>query len=227
MEEIPPAVEETPIAETPATDPAPETQTPAEAPAVSKDVPATETKPVETPAESKPISRRSAAYRIQQLTKQVNQLKQQPASPEQGGDPQAELPDVNELVNKAIEARLNPIITEHTKSADDSEINELFTGDRTSERSKYEAKIRNMWQMDQYKNVAASDLYRIASFDDAVKAATTKAIEDYKKADKEAKDSSASGNNNSSNRNQKGVKSAWDMTEQEFQEVTNKALASG
>jgi hypothetical protein len=172
--------------------------------------------------DSKPLSRRSAAYRIQQLTKQVRDLKQgkEPAKQDEqdewAEDTQTDdKPDISELVAKEVERRLNPVMSEHSKAADDSEISELFSGDKTSERTKYEPKIREMWNQAQYKDVAASDLYKIASFDDAVSAATQKAIEDYKTAQKEAKESSASGTSNS-NRTGKGGKSINDLSDVEF-----------
>ena len=74
-----------------------------------------------------------------------------------------------------------------------------------------------MWKLPQYKDVAAADLYKIASFDVAVSSAVAKGIEDYKQAVKEAKDSSASGSANTSNRTGKGGKSIADMTDEEFQ----------
>src|SRR5688572_16805266 len=83
-----------PIAETPATDsgteqqtgqaeavvetPAQEVKTPE--PAVSTDAPKTEAPVV---PELKPVSRRSAQYRIQQLVKEVGELKKAPAPQEQ------------------------------------------------------------------------------------------------------------------------------------------------
>lgn len=172
--------------------------------------------------DSKPLSRRSAAYRIQQLVKENDQLKKQIGKPSQEQDeweenPQEDdKPNISELVAKEVERRLNPVISESTKTADDSEINELFTGDKATERPKYESRIREMWKLDQYKDVAASDLYKIVSFDEAVSSAVSKGIEDYKRAEKEAKESSASGTSNTSNRTGKGGKSVADMTDEEF-----------
>lgn len=175
----------------------------------------------DTKQESKPLSRRSAAYRIQELVKENNELKKQVRKPVQqddwGEEPQEDdKPDIAALVAKEVEKRLNPVISESTKAADDAEINELFSGDRAGERSKYEPAIRDMWKLPQYKDVAAADLYKIASFHDAVATATARAIEDYKKAQKEARDSSASGTSNTSNRTGKGGKSVADMTDEEF-----------
>jgi hypothetical protein len=154
--------------------------------------------------ETKPVSRRSAQYRIQQLANENKALKEGKQPAEQGSEEQPaatdDQPNVNKLVQDEVERRLSPIVSEHSKAADDAELTALFTGDKAPERTKYEGKIRDMWTLPQYKDVAASDLYKIASFDDAVKAATTKAIEDYKAAEKEARGSSASGTSNNSNR---------------------------
>ncbi len=172
-------------------------------------------------ADSKPLSRRSAAYRIQQLVRENTELKKQQEKPVQEQDEWSEdtqtddKPDISALVAKEVEKRLNPVISESSKAADEAELSELFSGDKASERSKYEPKIREMWKLGQYKDVAAQDLYKIASFDDAVATATAKAIEDYKKAEKEAKESSASGTSNS-NRTGKGGKSINDLSDEEF-----------
>lgn len=196
-----------------------------------------DTKPSETQdvkPETKPLSRRSAAYRIQQLTRENRELKQQQKPVQQEQDeweenPQEdEQPDIASLVAKEVEKRLNPVISESTKTADDSEINELFSGDRASERSKYEDKIRDMWKLPQYKDVAAADLYAIATQSDiATKIAQAKleAIEDYKKAVIEAKESSASGTSNTSNRTGKGGKSVNDMTDEEFRQHNERVKA--
>jgi hypothetical protein len=171
--------------------------------------------------DSKPVSRRSAAYRISQLVEENKTLKQQLGKPSQEQDEWEQpaqddtQPNVAELVAKEVERRLNPIVSESSKAADDAEISELFSGDKAAERSKYEPRIREMWKLDQYKNVAAADLYRIASFDEAVSAATTRAIEGYKQAQKEAKESSASGTSNS-NRTGKSGKSINDLSDEEF-----------
>jgi hypothetical protein len=169
--------------------------------------------------DAKPVSRRSAAYRIQQLVEENRTLKQQqkPVQQNEWEDTTAQddQPDIASLVAKEVERRLNPIVSESTKTADDGEINELFSGDKAAERSKYENSIREMWKLPQYKDVAAQDLYKIASFNDAVTNATAKAIEEYKQAEKQAKESSASGTSNS-NRTGKGGKSVIDMSDEEF-----------
>jgi hypothetical protein len=178
-----------------------------------------ETKP------EKPLSRRSAKFRIQELVKENNQLKKQvnkPITQEQDEweeeTPQEDdtKPDIAALVAKEVERHLNPVISESTKAADDSEISELFSGDRAAERSKYEGPIRDMWKLPQYKDVAAADLYKIVSFNEAVTTATARAIEEYKKAEKEAKNSSASGSANTSNRTGDKSKPISEMTDEEF-----------
>jgi hypothetical protein len=180
--------------------------------------------------ESKPLSRRSAAYRIQQLVNENNELKKQVGKPKQEQNeweedtPTDDKPDISELVAKEVERRLNPVMSEHSKAADDAELGELFSGDKAAERSKYEGKIRAMWSLPQYKDVAASDLYKIASFDDAVSTAVAKAIEDYKQAEKEAKESSASGTSNS-NRTGKSGKSVSEMSSEEFQKHNERVKA--
>jgi hypothetical protein len=178
--------------------------------------------------ESKPLSRRSAAYRIQELVRENKQLKEQQKPVQQDEweeEPaQDDKPDVAALVAKEVEKRLNPIVSESSKAADDSEINELFSGDKAGERPKYEPKIREMWNQSQYKDVAAFDLYKIASFDDAVSSAVSKGIEEYKKADKEAKESSASGTSNS-NRTGKGGHDVLNMSSEEFQKHNERIKA--
>jgi hypothetical protein len=181
--------------------------------------------------DSKPVSRRSAAYRINQLVEENKTLKQQLGKPVQEQDEweqsaqEDDQPDIASLITKEVERRLHPVISESTKAADDAEINELFSGDKAGERPKYEPKIREMWNQAQYKDVAAADLYKIASFDDAVSAAVTKGIEEYKKADKEARESSASGSSNTSNRTGKGGKSVNDMTDEEFRQHNERVKA--
>jgi hypothetical protein len=193
-----------------------------------------DTKPSETQdvkPETKPLSRRSAAYRIEQLVKENKALRQQQKPVQQVEEweetPQEDepQPSVAELVAKEVERRLNPVLSESTKAADDSEINELFTGDKAAERTKYESRIREMWKLPQYKDTAASDLYKIVSFDDAVATATAKAIEDYKQAVKEAKESSGSGSTNTSNRTGRNGKSIADMTDEEFRQHNERVKA--
>jgi len=173
--------------------------------------------------DSKPLSRRSAAYRIQQLVEENKTLREQAKPKEQDPDawseePRAdEQPDIAALVAKEVEKRLNPVINESSKTADDGEINELFSGERASERSQYEGKIREMWKLPQYKDVAALDLYamlRGQSIDAIVSKAVEDALAKTRQADKEAKESSASGNSNT-NRTGK-TKSVADMTDEEL-----------
>lgn len=227
-EEATQAVEENQpaVAETTATDSQPVEQTkPAEG---EQGKPAGEpAKPAESPAaptgeqkqEQKPQShqsRRSSRFmpqRIQQLASENAKLKQQQTQkPAEGavdewGNPTEakpnEQPDLSALVAQEVERRLNPVMSEHSKSADDGEINELFSGDKAAERTKYEESIRKMWELDQYKNVAASDLYKMLAYDsmqETVNQAVAKAIAEYKQAEKDAKDASASGSSNTSNR---------------------------
>lgn len=210
-------VEQTQESEQPSTD-----EKPAE-PASTDDKKPSETQDVKP--EPKPLSRRSAAYRIQQLTRENKQLREQQKPAQQNewdeepatDDPQQ---SVAELVAKEVERRLNPVINESSKAADNGEINELFSGDRASERSKYEPKIREMWNDPKapYKDVAADDLYKIAKFDElqaSIPAIQQKAIEDYKQAEIEARNSSAGGNSNN-NRTGKGGKSINDLPDDEF-----------
>jgi len=184
--------------------------------------------------DAKPLSRRSAQFRIQQLANENKELRakldpkptqndwddEDPASDDQK-------PDIGKLVNDAVQAALKPVITEHSKAADDSEISELFTGDKASERSKYEPKIRSLWNEPQYKDVSAADLYKIVSFDDAVSTAVARGIEDYKAAEKEAKESSASGSSANNRTGKTGEKTAWDLSEKEFEESVNKVMSTG
>jgi hypothetical protein len=179
--------------------------------------------------DSKPLSRRSAAYRIQQLVNENKVLKKQQEpkqeqnewEDENASDDTPQQPDISELVQKEVEKRLNPVITEHSKSADDAEISELFTGDRAADKDKYADKIRKMWNDPKapYKDVAAVDLYKIAKFDElqaSIPAIQQQAVEDYKNAEKEAKESSASGTSNS-NRSGKGGSDVLNMSSEEFQ----------
>lgn len=176
--------------------------------------------------ESKPLSRRSAAYRIQQLTRENRELRQQAGQPTKEQDEWGEAPaqgdskpDIQALIDAAVEKRLNPIVSESTKTADDAEITELFSGDRASQRTEYEPQIRKLWELPQYKDVAASDLHAMLvgkNMDAIVQATRLQAVEDYKQAQKEAKESSGSGSSNTSNRTGKGGKSINDLSDEEF-----------
>lgn len=187
--------------------------------------------------DSKPLSRRSAQYRIQQLVQENQELKKQ-QNPKQeqddweeegaSDDPKPKQPDISELIAKEVERRLNPVMSEHSKAADDGEINELFSGDKAADKTKYEGKIREMWKIPFYKDVGAADLYKIAKFDElqaSIPAIQQQAVEDYKKAEKEARDSSASGNSNNSNRTGKGGGSINDMTDEEFRQHNERVKA--
>lgn len=183
--------------------------------------------------QAKPLSRRSAAYRIQQLNDQIRDLKagrgsQAAESNDQqdGGDTQddqSKQPDISALVAAEVAKALKPYESATTRTADDAEINELFAG-KPEEQKKYEAAIREKWNLPQYKDLAAQDVYRIVSYDEAVKAAVAKGIEDFKKAEKEAKDSSTGG---SSVRGKGGQKTAWDISDKEFKEQTDRVRAGG
>jgi hypothetical protein len=173
--------------------------------------------------DSKPVSRRSAAYRINQLVGENRILKQQLGKPSQEQDEWEQpaqddtQPNVAELVAKEVERRLNPIVSESSKAADDAEISELF-GSNTADRAKYEGQLRSMWNLPQYKDVAAIDLYNMLrgkEMEQYLSQAQLAAVEDYKKAQKEAKESSASGTSNS-NRTGKSGKSISDLSDEEF-----------
>lgn len=224
------ATEETQVAaaEPTAAESQPVEQTPAEGEPEQK--PAESTAPTgeqkqEQKQEFKPVSRRSMVYRIQKLAAENTKLKQQtqnnPAQQDQGDedagdDPSQEKPDISALVAQEVERRLHPVLSQHTKTTDDSEINEFFSGEKATEKAKYEEPIRNAWKLDQYKELAASDLYKILTFDEAIANAKAQAIEEYRRADKEAKESSASGSSNTSNRTGNGGKSLAEMTDEEL-----------
>lgn len=191
--------------------------------------------------DSKPQSRRSAAYRLQQILPEYTRLKaedekrkgkqssdQDEGEEEPRTDESPSRTAVEELVRNEVEKRLNPVVTASSKAADDAEINDLFSGDKANERTKYESKIRDMWKLPQYKDVAAADLYKILSHgtvEERINQAKVEAVEEYKKAQKEAKDSSASGSNNISNRTGKSGKSVADMTPEELEEHNQRVIA--
>lgn len=220
----------------------PESQTVEQTPAVSEpgqepQKPAEATEPKQEPkAEVKPTSRRSAQFRIQELVRENNELKKQVAPKEEAfdewGNPKPateETPDPKytklEAEIEALKGLVKPVMTSTQKAADDTELSELFTGEKASEREKYEESIRKMWEQPQYKDLAAVDLYKIATFDAAIANARTQAIEEYKKAEKEAKENSSSGSSNTSNRTGKDSKSVWDMTPEEFQKHNEQVKA--
>lgn len=160
--------------------------------------------------EQKPQSRRSAAYRIQELVRENNALKKQVAPKEEMVDewgnpiePTEDKPDPKyaklEADIEQLKGLVKPVMTSTQKAADDAELGEIFAG-KADERAKYEEPIRKMWELPQYKDLAAADLYKIATYDDAVANAKAQAVEEYKQAVKEAKESSASGSSNTSNR---------------------------
>lgn len=127
---------------------------------------------------------------------------------------------VEQVAEKVFEKRMAPVIEQAKAAEDDKELSEVFVGDRASQRTKYESKIRDMWKLPQYKDVAAEDLYKLISYGDVA----AKTVETVKKASKEAKDSSTGG---TSARKGDKSESAWDLSEKEFQERNNKVRASG
>lgn len=173
--------------------------------------------------EFKPVSRRSSAYRIQQLLKENSELKQ--GKPSEGeGDRSDEQPDIDQRVQQAVERALKPVISESTKAADDSELAEFFSGDKAAERQQYEPGIRELWKHPQYEKLSASDAYKLLTFDGAVAAAATKAVEEYKAAQVKAKGQSSGG---SSTRTGEGKeKDAWALSEKEFQDELLKVKTS-
>lgn len=182
--------------------------------------------------EVKPQSRRSAAFRIQQLNDQIRDLKAgKGAKAADSNDQQddgntqddTKQPDIAAIVAAEVAKALKPYESATTRTADDAEINELFAG-KPDEQKKYEAQIREKWNLPQYKDLSAQDVYRMLSFDDAVKAASAQAIETFKKAEKDAKESSTGG---TSTRGKGGAKTAWDLSEAEFKAVNEKVRAGG
>lgn len=230
-EGVPKAQPEAP-AETPAADSQPENQTsqassePAKEPA--QPAAGEPAKPTESKAQedSKPKSRRSAEFRIGQLTAQRDEwkTKYEELIKNKGGDegdpPPSDPPDISKQVEAEIDKRLKPVLSQHSQAADDGEINELFTGANAARRSEYEPKIREAWKLDQYKDMAASDLLKLFSYDSDLAKAKLDAVEEYKKAQKEARESSGSGA--SARSNNSGEKSAWDLSDEEFKAQQNK-----
>ena len=169
---------------------------------------ASDTKPSETQGdkqEPKPLSRRSAKFRIQELVdknKDLQDLLNQRNQVDDDGVGEHRIddqPNVAEIVQQEVKKQVDPIISESSRAADDAEINELFTG-QTADREKYEGKIRSLWNLPQYKDVAASDLLNMirgSQMDQLISQAKQAAVEEYKKAQLEANESSARGNSNS------------------------------
>lgn len=212
-EEPTPVAPEVTPAETPAADPTPVEQTTPEPSAQPAAEPEKGNDPApEAPKPEKPQSRRSAAYRLQQVLDENRALKQQLGTPPENGTPPAE--DINAMVQSAIKKALEPYQSATTKAADDAELAELYSS--RPEAKAHEAKLREMWGKPQYKDLAASDLLKIADYDSLVERTTKQAIEEYKAAQTEAKKSSTGGNS-SSNRSGKG-KSVTEMTPEEFAE---------
>jgi len=182
--------------------------------------------------ESKPLSRRSAAFRIQQLVEENKTLKKQLGQSDKQDDWEEETRaddklDVAALVAQEVQKALNPVVTASSKAADDAELSELFSGNNAADRSKYEGQIRSLWNLSQYKDVAAVDLLNMLrgkEMDQHLSQARQQAVEDYKKAEKDAKESSASGTSNT-NRSGKSGKSVADMTPQELEEHNQRVIA--
>ncbi len=182
----------------------------------------------------KPLSRRSAAYRVQQLLKENQELKKQ-AKPAEPAQDEWEIPleeenqpDIAALIAREVEKRLHPVISESSKNADDGEISELFSGEKAEDRPKYEDRIRSMWNQPQYKDVAAKDLYKIAKYDEiagSMDMVRQQAVEDYKKAQVEARNNSSGGSTNTSNRAGKSGKSVSEMTDKELLEHNERVKA--
>lgn len=185
-------------------------------------------------ADSKPKSRRSAEYRIDQLTRENRKLKEQVGSGKTATDtaseavedtqdqPKAKESDISALVEAEVARRLKPFESVTTKTADDAEIKELFSG-KPEAQKKYEPKIRQLWNLPQYKNLSAEDLYKVVSHDDSIDAAKAAAIEEYKKAEQDAKEQSTGGSSNNSNRSGKGSSAA--MTDAEILENNERVKA--
>lgn len=182
-------------------------------------------KPASPQPEHKPVSRRSAQYRIQQLADDNRRLKEEnerlktgkPAG-DDGGDPKPDepkQPEISKQVSEEVNRRLEPVLKEHSKAADDAEISDLFADDLKDRKAEYEPRIRKAWELEQYKDLAASDVFKILDYDQAIARARTEAVEEFKKAEKEAKESSGSGTTDTSNRSGKG-KSVDQMTDDEL-----------
>lgn len=178
--------------------------------------------------------RRSASTRIQTLANEVRDLKEENArlkAGRQNGDQSGEDEHQNGSqqdsqqpnVRAEVERLVSPLLKQSQETADDAEISELFTGERAALRGELEPAIREMWKQDQYKDVSAADLFRIARYDADVAAAGQKAVEAYKAAEKKAKEESTGGNSSTSNRS--GSKPVSQMTDQELLEHNEQVKA--
>lgn len=162
---------------------------------------------------SPPRSRRSAQFRIEQLARENAELRKQNGNPPAPADPdEPPQPDDNpNPTDPDVDLRLKRIekgtklVLDHALSAEDNaELSELFSGEKASERAVYEPQIRAMWNNPQYKDLSAADAYALTkgkSLPDQIAKAKLQAVEDYKKAEIEAKNSSTGGSNSSANRN--------------------------
>jgi hypothetical protein len=191
------------------------------------------------PQEFKPKSRNSAKQRIEQLArenaalrKQVNTSATKPPAPKDAndeGDPQPdEAPapaDDPKDISSEVARQLKPVLDQHRQQVDDTELAELFTGENAGKRAAYESRIRDAWKLEQYKDLAASDLLKLLDYDTALANAKTQAVEEYKKAQKDAQESSGAGNSNTLNRTGEGGKPIDQMSDEEFIAHNNKIKA--
>ena len=133
--------------------------------------------------------------------------------PQDDGDPQPDepKPDISKQVEEEVDRRLAPVLNEHSKAADDAELTELFTGDLAPERAKYER--------DHPRTVATAPVQgrrcqrplQNRCFRRRSLPPESQAVETYKKAQKEAKDSSSGG---TSARKGDKSESAWELTDE-------------
>lgn len=189
----------------------------------------------ETPqptGDQKPPSRRSAQFRIQELAKENRelrikneQLRKNTADDDQDGEdqPDSKPQESKPNVRAEVERYVAPVLKQSQQTADDAELQELFAGDNAALRDSMEPVIRKMWKQNQYKDMAASDLLKIAHYDAAIAEAGKKAVEAYKAAEKQAKEESTGGSSSSTNRT--SSKPASQMTDQELLEHNERVKA--
>jgi hypothetical protein len=187
--------------------------------------------------EFKPKSRNSASARIKQVVSERDDWKskyealaaKQAGKEGDDGDPQ---PDDNKPnatdpkdISSEVARQLEPVLSQHRQQVDDTELAELFAGDNAGKKAVYEPKIREAWKLDQYKGLAASDLLKILDYDTAVANAKRQGVEEFKKAEQEAREASGAGNNNTINRTGKGGSPAAQMTDEELIAHNNRVKA--
>lgn len=232
-----PAAESQPVEQTPAEGeqgkPTGEPQKPAEG------TPAPTGEPKQEQKEFKPVSRRSAQYRIQQLTRENAELKRQQkpqntqddTGDENAGNDDDLSPDAKRRIGtlenqvKELSNAHNSANSANAQAADSAELNEVFSGSKAAHRNKYEDSIKKLWEDKDYRGVAAESLFKMLDYDNAIERARAEAIEEYKKAELEAKESSASGSSNTSNRTGNHGKSVADMTDDEFKAHNDRVKA--